>query len=182
LNFHVALVREELVVYPLPNWNVVVAAVETAAAVVTVATHAAHNNRVAVAIACTSLVSVYAYATTMCAGLPPTGSWQDLKDHLRNAGEICYADVFRDGTGVVEFARLDDMKTALRKFDDTKFRSHGGETSYIRLKEDSEGGREGGSRSRSTSRTPPRRDRRSPSYGRGEERRSGGDRRRRDSS
>ncbi len=26
-------------------------------------------------------------------GLPPTGSWQDLKDHMREAGDVCYADV-----------------------------------------------------------------------------------------
>ena len=59
-----------------------------------------------------------------CAGLPPTGSWQDLKDHMREAGDVCYADVFKDGTGVVEFLRYDDMKYAVRKLDDTKFRSH----------------------------------------------------------
>lgn len=74
-------------------------------------------------------------------GLPATGSWQDLKvgsllfrryfdigtwiqDHMREAGDVCYADVARDGTGVVEFTRLDDMKYAVRKLDDTKFRSH----------------------------------------------------------
>ncbi|EYC32437.1 hypothetical protein Y032_0003g1574 [Ancylostoma ceylanicum] len=57
-------------------------------------------------------------------GLPTTGSWQDLKDHMREAGEVCYADVSRDGTGAVEFTRLDDMKYALKKLDDTKFRSH----------------------------------------------------------
>ena len=73
--------------------------------------------------------------------------------------------MFRDGTGVVEFARHEDLKTALRKFDDTKFRSHGGETSYIRLKEEQEGGRD-----RSGSRTPPRTSRRSPSYGRDRDR------------
>uniref|UniRef100_A0A158PAD3 Splicing factor, arginine/serine-rich 1 n=1 Tax=Angiostrongylus cantonensis TaxID=6313 RepID=A0A158PAD3_ANGCA len=57
-------------------------------------------------------------------GLPTSGSWQDLKDHMREAGEVCYANVARDGTGVVEFTRFDDMKEALRKLDDTKFRSH----------------------------------------------------------
>ncbi|MCP9259268.1 hypothetical protein DINM_002226 [Dirofilaria immitis] len=57
-------------------------------------------------------------------GLPDTGSWQDLKDHMRDAGEICYADVFRDGTGVVEYTNYEDMKYALRKLDDTKFKSH----------------------------------------------------------
>jgi arginine/serine-rich splicing factor 1/9 len=43
---------------------------------------------------------------------------------MREAGEVCYADVSRDGTGVVEFARLEDMKYAIRKLDDSKFRSH----------------------------------------------------------
>lgn len=56
--------------------------------------------------------------------MPPTGSWQDLKDHMREAGNVCYADVFKDGTGVVEFIRYDDMKYAVRNLDDTKFRSH----------------------------------------------------------
>lgn len=43
---------------------------------------------------------------------------------MREAGDVCYADVFRDGTGVVEFIRYDDMKYALKKLDDTKFKSH----------------------------------------------------------
>lgn len=57
-------------------------------------------------------------------GLPSTGSWQDLKDHMREAGDVCYADVYRDGTGVVEFLRPEDMKYAVKQLDDTKFRSH----------------------------------------------------------
>lgn len=57
-------------------------------------------------------------------GLPPTGSWQDLKDHMREAGDVCYADVYKDGTGVVEYLRKEDMSYAVRKLDDTKFRSH----------------------------------------------------------
>lgn len=43
---------------------------------------------------------------------------------MREAGDVCYADITRDGTGVVEYARLDDMKYAIRKLDDTKFKSH----------------------------------------------------------
>jgi arginine/serine-rich splicing factor 1/9 len=31
----------------------------------------------------------------VASGLPPTGSWQDLKDHMREAGQVCYADVFK---------------------------------------------------------------------------------------
>ena len=57
-------------------------------------------------------------------GLPPSGSWQDLKDHMREAGDVCYSDVFKDGTGVVEYMRREDMKYALKKLDDTKFKSH----------------------------------------------------------
>ena len=57
-------------------------------------------------------------------GLPPSGSWQDLKDHMREAGDVCYADVNRDGSGVVEYLKYDDMKYAIRKLDDTKFKSH----------------------------------------------------------
>lgn len=43
---------------------------------------------------------------------------------MRDAGDICYADVFRDGTGVVEYTNYEDMKYAVRKLDDTKFKSH----------------------------------------------------------
>ncbi|KAK9509147.1 hypothetical protein O3M35_006528 [Rhynocoris fuscipes] len=112
-------------------------------------------------------------------GLPPSGSWQDLKDHMREAGDVCYADVFKDGTGVVEFLRYDDMKYALRKLDDSRFRSHEGETSYIRVREDfagygggggggGGGGRDSvenyGARDRSRSRTYSPRRRGSPTY------------------
>ncbi|XP_013413945.1 serine/arginine-rich splicing factor 1B [Lingula anatina] len=112
----------------------------------------------------------------LVSGLPPTGSWQDLKDHMREAGDVCYADVFKDGTGVVEFLRYEDMKYAVRKLDDSKFRSHEGETGYIRVKEDYSGRGSGGSmgdsmgrgggrdRSRSRSFSPQRRSRGSPSY------------------
>ena len=43
---------------------------------------------------------------------------------MREAGDVCYADVYRDGTGVVEFLRAEDMKYAVKQLDDTKFRSH----------------------------------------------------------
>lgn len=93
-------------------------------------------------------------------GLPASGSWQDLKDHMREAGDVCYTDVLRDGTGIVEYARYEDMKYALRKLDDTKFKSHEGETAYIRVKED-----DGGPRGRSRSRSPVgRATRGSPQY------------------
>ena len=69
-------------------------------------------------------------------GLPQSGSWQDLKDHMREAGDVCFTDVYKDGTGVVEFMRYEDMTYAARKLDDSKFRSHEGETSYVRVKMD----------------------------------------------
>ncbi|XP_026488587.1 serine/arginine-rich splicing factor 1B [Vanessa tameamea] len=95
-------------------------------------------------------------------GLPPSGSWQDLKDHMREAGDVCFADTFKDGTGVVEFLRHEDMKYAVKKLDDSRFRSHEGEVSYIRVKEDyGSGGGGGGDRDRSRSYSP-----RSPSYAR----------------
>ena len=43
---------------------------------------------------------------------------------MREVGEVVYADVFKDGTGVVEYARYEDVKYAMKKLDDTKFRSH----------------------------------------------------------
>lgn len=43
---------------------------------------------------------------------------------MREAGDVCYADVYKDGSGVVEFLRYDDMKYAVRKLDDSRFRSH----------------------------------------------------------
>lgn len=60
----------------------------------------------------------------LVSGLPPTGSWQDVKDHFREAGDIIFADVFRDGTGVVEFNRREHATRALRDLDDSKFRLH----------------------------------------------------------
>ena len=43
---------------------------------------------------------------------------------MREAGDVCYADVYKDGSGVVEFMRYEDMKNSIRKLDDSKFRSH----------------------------------------------------------
>lgn len=93
-------------------------------------------------------------------GLPSSGSWQDLKDHMREVGEVCFADVYKGGEGVVEFVNYDDMRYAIRKLNNTKFKSHEGESSYIKLKEDLPSG---DSRSRSRSPVASRR-RGSPSY------------------
>ena len=60
----------------------------------------------------------------LVSGLPPTGSWQDLKDHMREAGDVLFTDVYKDGTGIVEFQLRDDMRFAIKNLDDSKFRSH----------------------------------------------------------
>lgn len=92
-------------------------------------------------------------------GLPSSGSWQDLKDHMREVGEVCFADVYKGGEGVVEFVNYDDMRYAIRKLNNTKFKSHEGESSYIKLREDLPSGD-----SRSRSRSPVARRRGSPLY------------------
>jgi len=86
---------------------------------------------------------------------------------MREAGDVCFSDVYKDGTGAVEYLRYEDMKYALKKLDDTKFRSHEGETAYVRVKEDYGGGGSSSRRSRSKSRSrsrSPRRSRGSPTY------------------
>jgi len=90
----------------------------------------------------------------MVSNLPPTGSWQDIKDHMREAGDVTYADVFRDGVGVVEFTRKEDMDWAVKNLDDSKFKSHEGETAHIRVKP--EGMSSNASASASRRSPPPR--------------------------
>ncbi|KAJ6677434.1 SERINE/ARGININE RICH SPLICING FACTOR [Salix viminalis] len=89
-------------------------------------------------------------------GLPSSASWQDLKDHMRKAGDVCFAEVSRDsdGTfGVVDYTNHEDMKYAIRKLDDTEFRNPWARA-YIRVKQhESSPSR---SRSRSRSRSPRR--------------------------
>ncbi|XP_024189168.1 serine/arginine-rich splicing factor SR30 isoform X1 [Rosa chinensis] len=78
-------------------------------------------------------------------GLPASASWQDLKDHMRQAGDVCFSQVFRDRrvlvintivgmTGVVDYTNYDDMKYAIRKLDDSEFRN-AFSRSYIRVEE-----------------------------------------------
>lgn len=43
---------------------------------------------------------------------------------MRDAGDVQFTDVFKDGTGIVEYSRYEDMKYALKHLDDSKFRSH----------------------------------------------------------
>uniref|UniRef100_A0A3Q1FP39 Serine/arginine-rich splicing factor 6-like n=1 Tax=Acanthochromis polyacanthus TaxID=80966 RepID=A0A3Q1FP39_9TELE len=75
-------------------------------------------------------------------------SWQDLKDFMRQAGEVTYADAHkgRANEGVIEFRSRSDMKRALEKLDGTDINGR-----KIRLVEDKARRRRSysGSRSRS---------------------------------
>ncbi|KAH6819065.1 SERINE-ARGININE PROTEIN 30 [Perilla frutescens var. frutescens] len=83
-------------------------------------------------------------------GLPSSASWQDLKDHMRRAGDVCFSQVYRDRDGmrgVVDYTNYDDMKYAMRKLDDSLFRNQFSRA-YIRVEEYN--------RRRSYSRSPSR--------------------------
>ncbi|XP_038686320.1 serine/arginine-rich splicing factor SR34A [Tripterygium wilfordii] len=89
-------------------------------------------------------------------GLPSSASWQDLKDHMRKAGDVCFAEISRDGDGafgVVDYTNYDDMKYAIRKLDDTEFKNPWARA-YIRVKKYESSPLRGRSRSRSRSRSP----------------------------
>merc|ERR1712038_2147380 len=49
-------------------------------------------------------------------------SWQDLKDHMKSAGEIIYSTVNRNNSreGLVEFGTKESMEKALDELDDSK--------------------------------------------------------------
>lgn len=85
--------------------------------------------------------------------LPPSCSWQDLKDFMRKAGEVTYTNVDREGGGVCEFANKDDMNYAIDKMDDTEFTDRRGGTSmYVRIRPEN-GAEPPRNRSRSRSRS-----------------------------
>uniref|UniRef100_A0A3B3QZ68 Serine and arginine rich splicing factor 6 n=1 Tax=Paramormyrops kingsleyae TaxID=1676925 RepID=A0A3B3QZ68_9TELE len=60
-------------------------------------------------------------------------SWQDLKDFMRQAGEVTYADAHKERTneGVIEFRSHSDMRRAIDKLDGTDINGR-----KIRLVED----------------------------------------------
>ena len=55
--------------------------------------------------------------------LSSTSSWQDLKDYMKQAGEVLYCKAHHDrrGEGMVEFYRKEDLEWALDRLEDTKF-------------------------------------------------------------
>src|SRR5699024_1819231 len=90
-------------------------------------------------------------------------SWQDLKDYMRRAGEVTYADAHKQhrNEGVVEFASYSDLKNAIEKLDDTELNGR-----RIRLIEDKKSRRSGSYSSRSRSRSRSQRRSRSRSRSR----------------
>lgn len=82
--------------------------------------------------------------------LPSKTTWQDLKDYMRKAGRVTFADILKDqgGEGVVEFAKREDMKYALRQLD-------GGRLNGARVTIE-EAGRRSRRSSRDRSRSPRR--------------------------
>jgi arginine/serine-rich splicing factor 4/5/6 len=84
--------------------------------------------------------------------LSSSTSWQDLKDYMRQAGEVTYTNTHqnRNGEGIVEFGSRGDMEYALDKLDGSELAGR-----RIKLYEENKG--RGGGRSRSRSRSSPRR-------------------------
>ncbi|XP_011036873.1 PREDICTED: serine/arginine-rich splicing factor SR30-like [Populus euphratica] len=79
----------------------------------------------------------YSDYRVLVTGLPSSASWQDLKDHMRRAGDVCFSQVFQDRggmTGIVGYTNYDDMKYAIKKLDDSEFQN-AFSRAYIRVRE-----------------------------------------------
>src|SRR5210317_2375582 len=72
-------------------------------------------------------------------------SWQDLKDHMRDAGDVQYAKILQDrdgrskGCGIVEFTTVEGAQDAIEKLTDTELKGR-----KIFVREDREDGKRGG--------------------------------------
>ncbi|KAF8392590.1 hypothetical protein HHK36_022935 [Tetracentron sinense] len=49
-------------------------------------------------------------------GLPSSASWQDLKDHMRRAGDVCFSQVFRDGGAIVRLLATGNFSESAAMF------------------------------------------------------------------
>jgi len=78
-------------------------------------------------------------------------AWQDLKDHMREAGEVSHAEVIKEadgrskGFGIVEYATYDEAQDAIETLTETELK---GRTIYVR--EDRESNSNGGSNARAS--------------------------------
>ncbi|GLT96912.1 hypothetical protein SLE2022_145030 [Rubroshorea leprosula] len=71
-----------------------------------------------------SKLNLLMFRVVVC-GLPSFASWKDLKDHMQNAGDVCFAEVYRDGDVVsllFPYLSLDDL-AHIRKLDDSDFQN-----------------------------------------------------------
>lgn len=66
--------------------------------------------------------SLHSLSSPSSYACPLSLSPQDLKDYMRQAGEVTYADAHKNrrNEGCVEFANYDDLKKALEKLDGTE--------------------------------------------------------------
>lgn len=89
-------------------------------------------------------------------------TWRDLKEFMRDAGDVCYANAhnIRMNTGVVEFGSHSHLKIAIKMFDNADLNGR-----RIQLAEDPKSKRYG-SQSRSRSRSKHRSRSRSQSHSR----------------
>eukprot|EP00930_Biecheleria_cincta_P075843 TRINITY_DN63048_c0_g1_i1.p2 TRINITY_DN63048_c0_g1~~TRINITY_DN63048_c0_g1_i1.p2 ORF type:complete len:323 (+),score=64.82 TRINITY_DN63048_c0_g1_i1:44-1012(+) len=84
-----------------------------------------------------------------------SADWKDLKDHMRQAGDVLHCDIIAEpgtangskGCGLVEFATAADARRAIRELSDTMLRGR-----QIFVREDREADSAGGARERSRSR------------------------------
>lgn len=70
-------------------------------------------------------------------GLPHSTSWQDLKDHMRQAGDVAFVEIERPGVGIVRYNGYSDVRIAVKTLDRSIFRdSHGDKEIRVRFAED----------------------------------------------
>ena len=88
-------------------------------------------------------------------------SWQDLKDHFREAGEVVRAEIFTEGPGgrskgcgIVEMASVDDAANAVEKLMDSELQGR-----RILIREDRESRRRGDEHRDDRGESPHRQDR-----------------------
>ncbi|KAK3261270.1 hypothetical protein CYMTET_29818 [Cymbomonas tetramitiformis] len=95
----------------------------------------------------------------ICENVPPSSSWQDMKDFARKSGNVTYADVWTDSAsgkkmGVIEFATKSEMWRAIKELDRRVLKDF-----EVLVYEEGDQGR---GQERRPARSPPRRQRSPP--------------------
>lgn len=65
--------------------------------------------------------------------IPQDASWQDIKDHMKNAGHVGHARVIMPGKAVAVYKEKSDQRKALKYLDKTIIRTFFGSYSVIRV-------------------------------------------------